>query len=383
MKKLIILFLFPLIVKAQMPTSSTLLYNFNMADANALTSINGADTTLFYAENTTPYGEFYDAASVNWYVGRNAGFGEQIKSGALWSTIKDGTPVGSGYPRSEMTLSQYSFTIDTSHTYTLEWKGYFPQNYNYLTSWYQILVAMQIHSLTQVATVWGIDLDTSSNLISGDVHDVGGGTLVTANTTIGTLSGWYNIPHTVRVTLREGKGYTGQTAFFHLQVDGVTKYRRDTGQVGHFDDYVKFGGLYDWNSAMVNVDSTTRGRRFSLVTQSYKVYQDVSDIADAPTVSMSGNQAISTSSTSIYSTAIWAAGHSGTYAWTKTSGPAATITSSTSASTTVTGLTTGIYVFRNTLTQDDGQTVYGEVTVNVSSPPFSNVRIIHNNIIFQ
>lgn len=59
-----------------------------------------------------------------------------------------------------------------------------------------------------------------------------------------------------------------------------------------------------------------------------------------------------------------------TYAWTQISGAACTITSPTSQSTTVTGLTDGDYVFRNTVTSSHGSD-YDEVLVQVSgsTPP--------------
>lgn len=87
-----------------------------------------------------------------------------------------------------------------------------------------------------------------------------------------------------------------------------------------------------------------------------------------PTVTMGANQSITVSSTTISATANWASGHGGTVAWTKISGGAASITSSGSSTTTVTGLTTGSYTFRFTATQDDNQTAQGDLTVNVSIP---------------
>ncbi len=84
----------------------------------------------------------------------------------------------------------------------------------------------------------------------------------------------------------------------------------------------------------------------------------------APTISVSGNQVIITSSTSVYATATWASGHSGTYAWTQTAGTAATFGSPTASSTTLSGLT-GHNTFKCTVTQDDSQAANGSVNVNV------------------
>jgi hypothetical protein len=54
-----------------------------------------------------------------------------------------------------------------------------------------------------------------------------------------------------------------------------------------------------------------------------------------------------------------------TYAWTKQSGPSATITTPAAASTSVTGLTAGTYVFRLTATDNNGISAFDEVTVTV------------------
>lgn len=56
-----------------------------------------------------------------------------------------------------------------------------------------------------------------------------------------------------------------------------------------------------------------------------------------------------------------------TYAWTKTSGTGGTITSPSSATTTVTGLTAGTYVFKLTVTDNDAATSEDEVTITVNA----------------
>jgi hypothetical protein len=90
----------------------------------------------------------------------------------------------------------------------------------------------------------------------------------------------------------------------------------------------------------------------------------------APTISISGDQTnVVVDHTSVSAVATWASGHTGTYAWTKISGPGSTtIGSPSSASTTVSGLQTGTYVFRCTVTQDDSQSTYAEVTITVNIP---------------
>jgi hypothetical protein len=100
----------------------------------------------------------------------------------------------------------------------------------------------------------------------------------------------------------------------------------------------------------------------------------------APTISLSGNQNITVSSTTIYATPVWASGHSGTVAWTKISGPGATTITPSGYNATVSNLQTGRYVFRCTATQDDIQSAYAEVTIDVSIPivitPSSNKLIL-------
>jgi hypothetical protein len=59
-----------------------------------------------------------------------------------------------------------------------------------------------------------------------------------------------------------------------------------------------------------------------------------------------------------------------TYAWTKVSGPAGeAITTPAAATTTITGLAQGTYVFRLTVTDNEGATGSDEVTITVVAPP--------------
>jgi hypothetical protein len=67
------------------------------------------------------------------------------------------------------------------------------------------------------------------------------------------------------------------------------------------------------------------------------------------------------------------------YAWTKISGGAATITSPASASTTVTGLVQGAYTFRLTATDDDGATDFDDVNVTVNAAGYQTGDTVYIN----
>ncbi len=126
------------------------------------------------------------------------------------------------------------------------------------------------------------------------------------------------------------------------------------------DSIVNLGAIYkDFKGATYNTITLSPYRSALLIYDSPSV--------PAPTILMSGTQTITVTSTSIYAVPSWASGHSGTVAWTKVSGPGTTTFSApTSTSTTVSGLENGDYVFRCTATQDDGQTVTGDVSVHVT-----------------
>jgi parallel beta-helix repeat protein len=86
----------------------------------------------------------------------------------------------------------------------------------------------------------------------------------------------------------------------------------------------------------------------------------------APTISLSGDQTITDDHTTLFATPVWASEHNGSVLWTKISGPGATTIAPSGYNATVSNLQTGTYVFRCTAIQDDGQSVYKEVTITVS-----------------
>ena len=87
-----------------------------------------------------------------------------------------------------------------------------------------------------------------------------------------------------------------------------------------------------------------------------------------PVANAGGNKSLTlpTNSTNLNGSASDPDGTISSYAWTKVSGPAATLTNAGSATLTLTGLVQGIYVFRLTVTDDDSaiDTEDAQVTVN-------------------
>nr|WP_304494619.1 tandem-95 repeat protein [Chryseolinea lacunae] len=66
-----------------------------------------------------------------------------------------------------------------------------------------------------------------------------------------------------------------------------------------------------------------------------------------------------------------------TYAWTKTSGGAATLTNAATATLTASGLVAGTYVFRLTVTDNNSASAYDEVTVVVNAIPVNTPPVVN------
>jgi hypothetical protein len=95
----------------------------------------------------------------------------------------------------------------------------------------------------------------------------------------------------------------------------------------------------------------------------------------APTISISADQSITVSNTSVSAVGTAASGETITsYSWTVISGTA-TFSSTSSSSPTVTGLSNGVNKLRCTVTQTDGQTAFADVTVVVNIPAITNYKI--------
>src|SRR6185312_1373054 len=362
-------------VNYDLPPNGSKIHSFDMKANSSI--INDRHDTASYFSTTSTWGQTgLDPNRFYLFRDRLNGLRIDNETSKLYSLIQDGYAGTAGYPRAEVMLADGDFTIDTLHTYTFEWKGYFPQNTNYLTSWYQILTIFQIHSIQQTPTVFGFDLDASGNIILGDVYDDYTGTnygkgagIFTAEKNVSTLNEFYNKAHTIRVTLREGKGYSNQKAFLKCEIDGVTVYSRNKGQVGstYYDDYVKFGGLYDCNSQMVSPLQLSRGRQFSLVTEAFNIYS-LSD-NQLPKSNAGSDQIITlpTNTANLSGSGSVIGGTIQSYNWTKTSGPSGgTITSANSQSTSITNLSQGLYVYQLKVTDNNGATATSSVQITVN-----------------
>src|SRR5436190_2816314 len=88
-----------------------------------------------------------------------------------------------------------------------------------------------------------------------------------------------------------------------------------------------------------------------------------------PTANAGADQTTTSTSVTLNGSGSDPDGSIASYAWSKVSGSGGTITSPSSASTTVTGLSAGTYTFRLTVTDDKGATASDDVNVTVNSLP--------------
>jgi hypothetical protein len=242
------------------------------------------DTTgyLGYSVGNYDNGNPNPALRVKIWFERSRLNGAMIDSarGKLYTTLEDGYPWnGGGYGRSELTYGNNLY-LDTNKTYVMEWKGYFPQS---ITSNIPLKRPRATNTTAKIIGIMQIHGAVGSPPYSVNVYrdsiqleEYGGeGNGSNAYAVIMPTNDSYVMKtHTVRLTLREGKGYPGQPAFIKLEVDGVQKYLRNTGTVGQSfgQDYIKFGSLYDWSQSVVDMDSLARKKKFSLVTEAFNVY---------------------------------------------------------------------------------------------------------------
>ncbi|HXS58993.1 MAG TPA: PKD domain-containing protein [Hanamia sp.] len=352
------------------PANSTLLFNFPLSDATVLSIVNNRSDTTTYFPPSNSLGQVTDGNGHKWYLFRDRLNGLRIDAqrGKLISTIEDGyageTSDGTTYySRAEIALADGDFLIDTSKIYAFEWKGYLPSDTNLINTngapdWAEILTMFQIHSLSQTPTVFGMNEGVKGNIYAGFQTD---------SLTLGYIPDFTH-SRTLRFTIKEGNG---AGAFMKVELDGQTVYYLKNTQIGsgYYDDYVKFGGLYDWRNWITNPDSLARGRKYSLVTEGFNVYQLSDTVTNvAPTAHAGSDQTITlpTSTVTLTGSGTDTDGTIASYSWSKISGSTYTISNSTVSNPTISNLLQGTYVFRLTVTDNQGATGTDDVQVTVN-----------------
>lgn len=272
------------------PKNSTLLRELPIARMSAIANIR--DDTTKYWGTTDPCPPcirtlFTDSVGKYVILQRPRENGQHVDSakGKYYTTIEDGWAAETGkyglYSRSELLFGSY-YTMDSNITYCYEFKGYYPQSVknNMKTimdgnQYGTILSMMQWHNAGGDPFSPPFQLQLMRDSVVFDEDGSGGNGATVKVKLLPTDDAIIMRTHTYRVTIREGMGYPGQKAFIKVEVDGIQKYFRNKGTVGGTigRDYPKFSGLYDWAHAIVNPDSLARGKKFSLVTESYKIYQ--------------------------------------------------------------------------------------------------------------
>ena len=129
---------------------------------------------------------------------------------------------------------------------------------------------------------------------------------------------------------------------------------------------------------IVSSSNNTKGRKVTLVTETFNVYQ--LSTTNLPPVANAGSDQVivlPTSNVSLAGSGTDANGTITSYSWTKMSGPTGcTIVNLTSAGTSVTGLVQGVYQFQLKVTDNNGATGTDvmQVTVNAATnqPPVAN-----------
>jgi hypothetical protein len=285
-----------------------------------------------------------------------------IEDGYSWGTDKNST--GQTYTRSQITYDN-NWAVDTNRTYVYTLKMYFPQSVrNNMASignpdWGRVAIS-GMHGNDDGSGCWGISFGRDSIVFNAQT--------LTGDISLGNSDDYFNKTHTIRVTAREGSQYPGQKAFIKVEVDGVQKYYNNDQKMGKtlMEDYQQITGLYDYRRLICDPDNKTRNKKFSLVTMSTDIYA----INPWPTVDAGNDKTISSISTTLSGTAndegVSGNGVITSYKWTKISGGTATIVSPNSATTNVTGLSSGIYQFELKATDDSGMAGFDTVQVIVS-----------------
>jgi hypothetical protein len=362
------------------PANSTLVTHAIWSDMAANANLRDDTTSCFSWTNTN-----HDLAGIapnQFTMEKDGTLGSSIdaENGKYYSTLVDGHGC-SGYGRSELIPARHSEDfIDTNKTYVIEWKGYYPQNLNdYMGYNDEVLTIMQIHGSDPYSPPFGL-YARHGMLTMWETEPGTGDNSPTEYKEMIPLSDMYNKCHTIRLILKEGMAGNGN--YVKIEIDGVQQYLRNTGRVGSTwnEDWIKGGSMYDYGKVLIDPNNYTRGRRVSLVTESFKVYTINGSVSNIPPTANAGSDktlTLPTNSVNLSGSGTDADGSISSYQWSEISGPSsASISNSTLASTDVTGLAEGVYQFKLTVTDDKGATGTSTVTITVKTalnqPPTAN-----------
>ena len=247
-------------VDYDVPPNGTLLRSLSGVFPDIKGLVNNRTDTTNSGLNKSSKLTFPDGSGTIFYdQGRSNDMFIDAPNGKFISTIEDGYAWnGSSYARTEMSFGSF-YTLSTSKTYCFEWKGYFPE---LLSTPNEIIVIWQLHGNDGNSPPFALR-PSKGNLIFSDLD------ASNTKTVICSLADLVKKANTLRIYIKEGASGAG---LVRVEFNGEQKYLRTTGQVGRFSDYPKFATLYDSYNSIVDVNNYTRGKKFSLVTESFKVY---------------------------------------------------------------------------------------------------------------
>ena len=267
------------------PVNATLLAAIPISAPGFVAAANNrVDTTnyLGYA-----YPNYYDdpitLSRIFFERSRSNGAMVDSSRGKLYNTIEDGYEWNNaGYARSQLVWNSNTTTprvLDSNKTYVLELKFLFPQPVkgNILPN--KTAAIFGIHGGGSADGNFSLQLWEDS-LTVYDVKNKKFTKLMSTDDSV------VNKAHTMRMTLKEGMKYPGQTACCKIEIDGVQKFYQNNEQIGSLFgfDYPKLTGLYDYHNVIVNPDSLTRHKSFSIVTEAmnwWVLNNNISPIANA------------------------------------------------------------------------------------------------------
>lgn len=334
-----------------------------------------SDTVNYYTASNAAYGRanWNDAYTSYKFVNDQTMFWIPPTMTTLFGLSHDGTNAGDGYLRTQISMGSKACpegNMDSSHIYMMEQQMYFTKNPSiyFRDNQHDVLFGFDLHGHS-TANPFSLSITYPNKVFVQDAYTGNTVTKIFPTSTISTDDLTNNV-HTFRLYQKLGK-----KGFIKMYYDGVLLYER-AGDVGdsynadYSDNWPQWGGFYDHSAELVDYSNTTRNRSICIGTTAWRFYSlsDTAQFTQAPhpTISLSGDQSISETSATVFATPVWASGHSGTVTWSKIGGSGTPTITPSGYNAAVSGLQTGSYVFRCTATQDDGQSTYAEVMVNVS-----------------